>query len=318
MYLAHDEPVGLRAAFASQSRVLLAVMLRNIRTRFFGHGLGFLIAIAWPIVHTAIVVGLFALGSRTTPVGDSAVLFIATGAIQFMTFSYLSRFMLISVIVNRPLLSFPQVKVLDVLIASAILEILSSCLVLLLFIAIAALYIAVASNYRLGTAQRMGPAYFPLVVGSLLAVLGFLDATYLAGPLHFGRSGNQLAYLGFLLLGVLSGTIDGYGAGMFYVVVYVLMTLGSFGIILLLARVLFSALVAFIPIFIIRRKRAARISKFEMQLPALRLLRHGVDIAQPPLERVLFEDRDGPGGVVQRVHHLPRLLDRPGRGEADH
>lgn len=137
MYLAHDEPVGLRAAFASQSRVLLAVMLRNIRTRFFGHGLGFLIAIAWPIVHTAIVVGLFALGSRTTPVGDSAVLFIATGAIQFMTFSYLSRFMLISVIVNRPLLSFPQVKVLDVLIASAILEILSSCLVLLLFIAIA-------------------------------------------------------------------------------------------------------------------------------------------------------------------------------------
>ena len=119
------------------SDLLLAVMLRNIRTRFFGHGLGFLIAIAWPIVHTAIVVGLFALGSRTTPVGDSAVLFIATGAIQFMTFSYLSRFMLISVIVNRPLLSFPQVKVLDVLIASAILEILSSCLVLLLFIAIA-------------------------------------------------------------------------------------------------------------------------------------------------------------------------------------
>lgn len=46
----------------------------------------------------------------------------------------------------------------------------------LLFIAIAALYIAVASNYRLGTAQRMGPAYFPLVVGSLLAVLGFLIA----------------------------------------------------------------------------------------------------------------------------------------------
>ena len=30
--------------------------------------------------------------------------------------------------------------------------------------------------------------------------LGFLAATYVAGPLHFGRSGNQLAYLGFLAL----------------------------------------------------------------------------------------------------------------------
>ena len=36
--------------------------------------------------------------------------------------------------------------------------------------------------------------------GSALAVLGFLAATYVAGPLHFGRSGNQLAYLGFLFV----------------------------------------------------------------------------------------------------------------------
>jgi hypothetical protein len=37
-----------------------------------------------------------------------------------------------------------------------------------------------------------------LLRGFALAVLGFLAATYVAGPLHFGRSGNQLAYLGFL------------------------------------------------------------------------------------------------------------------------
>ncbi|MFN8027674.1 MAG: hypothetical protein U0W40_15330 [Acidimicrobiia bacterium] len=37
-----------------------------------------------------------------------------------------------------------------------------------------------------------------LLRGFALAVLGFLAATYLAGPLHFGRSGNQLAYFGFL------------------------------------------------------------------------------------------------------------------------
>lgn len=47
---------------------------------------------------------------------------------------------------------------------------------------------------------------------------------------------STISHMGFLLLGVLSGSIDGYGAGMYYVVVYVLMTLGAFGMILLLAR----------------------------------------------------------------------------------
>lgn len=44
----------------------------------------------------------------------------------------------------------------------------------LLFMAIAAVFIWIATGYRLGSAQRMGPAYFPIVVGSVLATLGFL------------------------------------------------------------------------------------------------------------------------------------------------
>ncbi len=52
---------------------------------------------------------------------------------------------------------------------------------------------------------------------------------------------STISHMGFLLLGVLSGTIDGYGAGMYYVTVYVLMTLGAFGMILLLAREGFEA-----------------------------------------------------------------------------
>jgi hypothetical protein len=42
--------------------------------------------------------------------------------------------------------------------------------------------------------------------------------------------------MGFLLIGVLSGGLNGYASGMFYVVVYVLMSLGAFGMILLLSR----------------------------------------------------------------------------------
>jgi NADH-quinone oxidoreductase subunit N len=52
---------------------------------------------------------------------------------------------------------------------------------------------------------------------------------------------STIGHMGFLLLGILSGDLIGYGAGMFYVVVYVLMNLGSFGMIMLLSRSGFEA-----------------------------------------------------------------------------
>jgi NADH-quinone oxidoreductase subunit N len=47
---------------------------------------------------------------------------------------------------------------------------------------------------------------------------------------------STIAHMGFLLLGLLSGGIEGYGSAMFYVVVYVLMTLGAFGMIMLMSK----------------------------------------------------------------------------------
>jgi len=52
---------------------------------------------------------------------------------------------------------------------------------------------------------------------------------------------STIGHMGFLLLGILSGDLVGYGASMFYVVVYVLMNLGAFGMILLLSRTGFEA-----------------------------------------------------------------------------
>jgi len=71
---------------------------------------------------------------------------------------------------------------------------LATNLVLVLAILLA-LLAGLAAQRRL----RRVPLLRPRVLrGSALAVLGFLAATYVAGPLHFGRSANQLAYLGFL------------------------------------------------------------------------------------------------------------------------
>ena len=52
---------------------------------------------------------------------------------------------------------------------------------------------------------------------------------------------SAISHMGFLLLGVLSGSSEGYAAAMFYVIVYVLTSLGTFGIMLLLSREGFEA-----------------------------------------------------------------------------
>ncbi|MCL4470992.1 MAG: NADH-quinone oxidoreductase subunit NuoN [Sulfuricella sp.] len=52
---------------------------------------------------------------------------------------------------------------------------------------------------------------------------------------------STISHMGFLLLGFISGSLNGYSASMFYVLAYVLMNLGSFGMILLLSRQGFEA-----------------------------------------------------------------------------
>ena len=82
-----------------------------------------------------------------------------------------------------------------------------------------------------------------LAVGSLLVGnLAAIAQTNLKRMLAY----SAIAQMGFVLLGLLSGVVDGnveaataegaYSSAMFYVVTYVLTALGSFGVILLLAR----------------------------------------------------------------------------------
>ena len=90
----------------------------------------------------------------------------------------------------------------------------------------------------------------PQVIGewqNMLAILAFLSMA--VGNITAIAQSNikrMLAYstiaqMGFLLLGVLAGTPNGYGSAMFYAMVYVLMSLGAFGMVLLLSRSGFEA-----------------------------------------------------------------------------
>ena len=52
---------------------------------------------------------------------------------------------------------------------------------------------------------------------------------------------STIAHVGFIIMGVLTGTQDGYGAAMFYAIAYAIMSVGGFGMIVLLSRAGFEA-----------------------------------------------------------------------------
>lgn len=133
-------PINIWELLIAQGRVLMALMLRDIRTRMFGSAIGFFFVIAWPISHILILVVLYSFMNRVAPYGDSMPLWVTVGATPFMVFSYMSRFMMLSVIHNRPLLYFPVISITDVLFARAIVEILSAALVIFFTNLILALY----------------------------------------------------------------------------------------------------------------------------------------------------------------------------------
>ncbi len=52
---------------------------------------------------------------------------------------------------------------------------------------------------------------------------------------------STIAHVGYLLLGILSGTVSGYAGSMFYIITYALMSMGAFAMIILLGRKGFEA-----------------------------------------------------------------------------
>lgn len=72
-----------------------------------------------------------------------------------------------------------------------------------------------------------------MVIGNIVAIA----QTNLKRMLAY----STISHVGFILLGILAGTTEGYRAAMFYTFTYVIMAVGSFGMILLLSRQGFEA-----------------------------------------------------------------------------
>jgi len=66
----------------------------------------------------------------------------------------------------------------------------------LLFLALGLAFLLIAQNYQLGSARRMGPAYFPVVLSLVLIVIGLATMTracLVPGPPLHAPAGKALA-----------------------------------------------------------------------------------------------------------------------------
>ena len=134
--LPHDLPskrARIADAMRLQLRVLGALIMRDMRTRFGRSHLSFLVAIAWPLIHVLVISLAFLFASRVVPLGGSAGLFIATGALPYILVLYPSRMMTLAVLQNFSALMFPIVKTTDLIVARAIVEAFSAFLVVILY-----------------------------------------------------------------------------------------------------------------------------------------------------------------------------------------
>lgn len=129
-----------RSATEAYLRVLHALMLRDMRTRFGGSHLGYAVVVLWPVVHVFILVSVYVFRKVPAPIGDSRALFFASGCVTVLIFQYISREVMKAVMMNRPLTYYPQVKLIDVVFARIIVEIVTGFLGLLTVMAILAAF----------------------------------------------------------------------------------------------------------------------------------------------------------------------------------
>lgn len=107
-------------------RVLHALMLREMITRYGASRLGYLWAVLEPVGFIALLAVIFSEIAHAPPMGKSFALFYATGYVAFHWFHDISTVTARSVHVNRPLLAFPAVTPLDTILARFLLQTLTA------------------------------------------------------------------------------------------------------------------------------------------------------------------------------------------------
>lgn len=169
------------ARLEAHFRVVRAIFLRDIQTRVAGTRFGFLISLLMPLSHIAIVLTVYYLIGRRAPLGTDTTMFLATGVLPFVVWVYGFRQVKMAPQQNRNLTYFPGVTIIDVLVARAFVELLSSAGVCIFTLSTLALFgfDVIIFNVPMFTFVMFQAYFLGVCMGVMFAVLGLLSTFFL-------------------------------------------------------------------------------------------------------------------------------------------
>ncbi len=171
------------SAAATQGRVVHALMLRETKSRFGRQKLGYLWALLEPTAFVALFAIMFSYARQSAPSGMPVVPFMITGIAPFMLFRNTMTQTMGAIETNRVLLAFPQIKLLDLVLARALLEIATLTVVFFLIL---------AGAHALGYTIKIENPLLVLFALGCLAVTGFGLGAVFAALAPFVRSMPQI------------------------------------------------------------------------------------------------------------------------------
>lgn len=157
------DPARVLGALETQLRVLNALILRETKTRYGNHKIGFLWALLEPIASVTVFVLIFSSIRSDEPGGMPLVPFMIVGFVGYSLFRNVWSQMQGAIGSSRTLLTFPQVTTFDVILAKGILEIAITLAVLVFLLWMA---------WLLGEDVRLEHPLRFLAVCGVLAVFG--------------------------------------------------------------------------------------------------------------------------------------------------
>jgi len=167
----------LIAGATAQARVVYALSLRETRTRFGQHKLGYLWALLEPVFWIATFATMFVAVGRDTALGMELVPFLTTGVIPYNLAAGTAQRVSVAVDANKALLFYPHVQPLDLVLARVALEFATYLTVMVILLGGYSLY---TGTFEIGSV--------------LVTFFGLILATLFGGALGMVLSGLTVLY----------------------------------------------------------------------------------------------------------------------------
>jgi capsular polysaccharide transport system permease protein len=126
-------PTRLLESLREHGRILVAVAIMDMKTRFGRSMLAYLVAIGWPLSHMLTLLLGYLMSHRIAPIGDDPAVFAGSGLVPYVLCLYPARNIMMAVIQNQHLLRLQLIKPLHLILGRTLLEIPSTFVVCIIF-----------------------------------------------------------------------------------------------------------------------------------------------------------------------------------------